>query len=103
MLLAVKSALTRPSSLAAVAAAGFGGGWLLSRSRKDRKSSEDREKPAAGTESLVSVAAAFTLRYAARMLPMILSRMWAERRKDEPCTVVKSTVMHDQGGTARAS
>ena len=79
---AVKSSLVRPASLAAVAAAGFCGGLLLSRRRTVPESSSDVERPVA-RESFTSVVLAFALRSAVRMLPGIASRMWTEHREAE--------------------
>jgi len=95
--LAMNSALAHPSSLALVAAAGFCGGLLASRSGA-RRASPDKEQPA-GEKPLAGLILVFFLRYAMRLLPMIVGRMWAEQRTDEPCTVVKTTVVRDRPGT----
>ena len=95
---AMKLALARPSSLAVVAAAGFCGGLLAGRSSRRQPAGD---QGGAGKDSFVSLVLAFGLRYAARIAPVILSRMWAERRRDEPDAAVKVTVIRDPATGAR--
>jgi hypothetical protein len=96
--LAVKVAVTRPSSLALIAAAGFCGGWLVSR-RSARPEPRAGEATAAGKGVIAGLIFPFLLQAASRILPLVVSGAFTERKKaDEPCTVVQTTVIHD--GTA---
>ena len=84
--LAMKSALARPSSLAIVAGAGFCGGLWLSRPRATRAPSADKDASTTAGDSFASLVLAFALRHAAQLIPVIVSRVWAERRSDEACS-----------------
>ena len=97
--LAVKVKVTRPSSLALIAAAGFCGGWLVSH-RFDRPAPTTEEPPAAAGKGLIAgLILPFLLQAASRILPVVISGAFTERVKaEEPCTVVQTTVIHD--GTA---
>lgn len=96
---AMRTALARPSSLALVAAAGFCGGLVVSRPRARRASSSTDKGNAT---SFAAMALAFAMRYASRILPVVIARVWTERKAMEstaPCAVVQTTVIHD--GSAR--
>ena len=96
--LAAKVAVTRPSSLAIVATAGFCGGWLVSR-RAARPAPSTGERTAASKGLMAGLVLPFLLQAASRFLPLVVSEAFAERRRaEEPCTVVQTTVIHD--GTA---
>ena len=97
--LGIKAGAARPSILAAFAAVGLCGGWLIGRSRKAPEPAKTAET--AETDSFASIIFALALRSAARLLPVVVSRVWAEQRKEEPCTTVNATVIRDQDGTTR--
>jgi hypothetical protein len=80
--LAAQAALARPSSLALIAAAGFCGGWLVSRSRSKPAALRTGDEQA-GRGSIAALLLPLALRYAGRILPGVLSRAWAERQGGE--------------------
>ena len=97
--LAVKVGVTRPSSLALIAAAGFCGGWLVSRRSPRPTPSTEDATAAAGKGAIAGLILPFLLQAASRILPLVVNGIFTERQKaDEPCTVVQTTVIHD--GTA---
>ena len=74
---AAKVAVTRPSSLALIAAAGFCGGWLLGR-RPAPPAPSAGEATAAGKGMIAGLIFPLLLQAASRILPLVITRAFMD-------------------------